>query len=163
MRDAFDVELGAPIDKLPLPNRARRWLRLAGIRTLGDLLRRTRDDLLVIANFSQTSLEHVERYLNERGLKLSPRRKAACPVDWVRDALADSVLTLDRRERDVLRLRHGVNVPRPHTLQECGKRFKVTRERVRQVQKTAELKVISHMIFVRGLHLDGAAEHDQSS
>ena len=71
------VQLGAPIENLPLPNRARRWLRLAGIHTLADLIRRTQEDLLVVPNFSQTSLEHVERYLSQQGLSLTPRRAVA--------------------------------------------------------------------------------------
>jgi RNA polymerase primary sigma factor len=44
---------------------------------------------------------------------------------------------LNDRERQVLRLRHGVGVERPMTLDEIGRRFGVTRERIRQIEKRA--------------------------
>ena len=147
-------ELGAPIEKTPLPNRAKKWLRAAGIRTIGDLLQRTQDDLLVIPNFSLTSLKHVGEFLQQHGLNLAPRRSNGCPRQWVSLGLEDSRVGLSRRERDVLKLRYGLNQPRPLTLEEVGRRFDLTRERVRQVQKIAECKIIIHMIFVRGMAYD---------
>ncbi len=59
-----------PIDDLELTERPRNCLKRAYINTLGDLLQRTRDDLLAITNFGDKSLEEVLVMLDGRGLTL---------------------------------------------------------------------------------------------
>ncbi|MBQ7276296.1 MAG: RNA polymerase sigma factor RpoD [Bacilli bacterium] len=50
----------------------------------------------------------------------------------------DTVLkTLTQREEKVLRLRFGLNDGKPHTLEDVGKEFGVTRERIRQIEAKA--------------------------
>ena len=49
--------------------------------------------------------------------------------------------TLNPREREVLRLRFGIEDGRPKTLEEIGNIFKVTRERIRQIEKKAMRKM----------------------
>ena len=44
------------------------------------------------------------------------------------------VQSLPHRERTILELRYGLSGQRPHTLEEVGRRFGVTRERVRQIE-----------------------------
>jgi RNA polymerase primary sigma factor len=44
------------------------------------------------------------------------------------------VASLPYRERTILELRYGLGGQRPHTLEEVGRRFGVTRERVRQIE-----------------------------
>ncbi len=51
-----------------------------------------------------------------------------------RDALSDLVDALPFRERTILELRYGLAGNQPHTLEEVGRRFGVTRERVRQIE-----------------------------
>jgi RNA polymerase primary sigma factor len=51
--------------------------------------------------------------------------------------------TLDYREREVLRLRYGLTDGYSYTLEEVGKIFSVTRERVRQIESKA-LKTLQH-------------------
>ncbi|HET9732444.1 MAG TPA: sigma-70 family RNA polymerase sigma factor [Acidimicrobiales bacterium] len=54
----------------------------------------------------------------------------------------DRILTvLDTREREVLRLRYGLDRGEPRTLAEVGACFAVTRERIRQIEAGAMLKV----------------------
>ena len=48
---------------------------------------------------------------------------------------------LDRRERDILRYRFGLRGTREETLETVGRRFKITRERVRQIQNAAVAKL----------------------
>lgn len=49
--------------------------------------------------------------------------------------------TLTARERDVLRLRYGLDDGRMRTLEEIGHVFKVTRERIRQIETKAMRKL----------------------
>lgn len=50
---------------------------------------------------------------------------------------------LPEREREVLKYRYGVGYDRPHTLEEVGLKFKVTRERIRQIEAKALRKLRS--------------------
>ncbi len=59
----------------------------------------------------------------------------------LRDALADALKTLTDREEKVLRLRFGIPDGRTRTLEEVGKRFHVTRERIRQIEAKALRKL----------------------
>ena len=45
--------------------------------------------------------------------------------------------TLSPRERDVLKLYYGLEKENPLTLEEIGEKFKLTRERVRQIKEKA--------------------------
>jgi RNA polymerase primary sigma factor len=50
------------------------------------------------------------------------------------DAVRDALENLSYRERRVLELRYGLGGQQAHTLDEVGRRFNVTRERVRQIE-----------------------------
>ena len=58
-------------------------------------------------------------------------------IDTVRDALDE----LSEREREVVNLRYGLHGGKAHTLQELGAHFKVSRERVRQIEGQALRKL----------------------
>ncbi|NUQ01426.1 MAG: RNA polymerase sigma factor RpoD [Armatimonadetes bacterium] len=63
----------------------------------------------------------------------------------------DAVLnTLSQRERDVLRMRYGLDDGWPRTLEEVGQHFEVTRERIRQIEAKA-LKKLRHPSKIRQL------------
>ena len=59
----------------------------------------------------------------------------------LRQQLMDILGTLSPREAKVLRLRYGLDDGRPRTLEEVGKEFNVTRERVRQIEAKALRKI----------------------
>jgi len=48
---------------------------------------------------------------------------------------------LEPREAEILTLRFGLDGNKPKTLEEVGRKFKVTRERVRQIQNIALTKL----------------------
>ncbi|MEN8190479.1 MAG: RNA polymerase sigma factor RpoD/SigA [Thermodesulfobacteriota bacterium] len=53
------------------------------------------------------------------------------------DQLEQLLDTLTSREADVIRLRFGIGVDKEYTLEEIGHRFKVSRERIRQIEQAA--------------------------
>ncbi len=68
--------------------------------------------------------------------------RARNPFDEINDRqLKDEVEglmdRLDRRERDILKYRFGLRGARVETLETVGRRFRITRERVRQIQNAA--------------------------
>ena len=64
------VMLARPISDLSLSVRARKCMIRLGITTIGELLRRTGDDLLECKNFGVTSLNEVRDKLSVHGLKV---------------------------------------------------------------------------------------------
>ncbi len=69
----------------------------------------------------------------------------------LRDKLGDVLASLKERERRVLELRFGLGDGQPRTLEEVGKQFCVTRERIRQIEAKA-LKKMRHPTRLRQLH-----------
>jgi RNA polymerase primary sigma factor len=51
-----------------------------------------------------------------------------------KEALLDGLANLGYRERRVIELRYGLAGERPRTLDEIGRTFNVTRERIRQIE-----------------------------
>jgi RNA polymerase primary sigma factor len=71
---------------------------------------------------------------------------ALTPFELLRDKtlrqeVRDILEELDAREAEILTMRFGLDGTKPRTLEEVGKRFKVTRERVRQIQNIALTKL----------------------
>jgi RNA polymerase primary sigma factor len=60
--------------------------------------------------------------------------------DQVKEILND----LSDKERKILELRHGLLDGIQHTLEEVGKKFGVTRERIRQIEAKAHEKICQH-------------------
>mgnify|MGYP001235944364 CR=1 FL=1 len=78
----------------------------------------------------------------------------------LREKILDVLDSLTERERNVLSLRFGLKDGYSRTLEEVGKQFKVTRERIRQIEAKA-LRKMRHPTRIRQLH--GFFEADQSS
>ena len=75
-----------------------------------------------------------------------PDEDAPAPADaashtLLKEQLSDVLKTLTPREEKVLRLRFGLDDGRPRTLEEVGKEFNVTRERIRQIEAKALRKL----------------------
>jgi RNA polymerase primary sigma factor len=65
----------------------------------------------------------------------------AATVEGLREATREVLATLTPREAKVLRMRFGIDMPTDHTLEEVGKQFDVTRERIRQIEAKALRKL----------------------
>ena len=55
--------------------------------------------------------------------------------------VAELLGCLDEREREILRLRFGLDRGEPRTLDEVGQHFRLTRERIRQIEAKALSKL----------------------
>jgi RNA polymerase primary sigma factor len=69
----------------------------------------------------------------------------------LKDKLGDVLCSLSERERKVLELRFGLGDGYSRTLEEVGKQFRVTRERIRQIEAKA-LRKMRHPTRIRHLH-----------
>ena len=65
----------------------------------------------------------------------------AASYTLLREQLEDVLSTLSPREEQVLRMRFGLADGKAHTLEEVGKEFDVTRERIRQIESKALRKL----------------------
>ena len=82
--------------------------------------------------------------------------------EMLRERISDVLNTLTFREREIIKLRYGIGDGYTYTLEEVGRIFRVTRERVRQIEAKAVRK-LRHPVRARQLSsfLDGPAiDHD---
>jgi RNA polymerase primary sigma factor len=88
-------------------------------------------------------------FLEDQGT-ISPTVTASQSL--LRDKIEGLLKTLTYREREIIRLRYGLGDGYTYTLEEVGRIFRVTRERVRQIEAKA-VKKLQHP--VRCKHLEG--------
>ena len=69
----------------------------------------------------------------------------------LKDKLGDVLCSLNERERQVLELRFGIGDGNARTLEEVGQQFRVTRERIRQIEAKA-LRKMRHPTRLKQLH-----------
>ncbi len=135
---------------------------------------RREPSMIEIANAAEVPLEEVERVMDigrhpvsldrpvgesednafgefiEDHSSENPIRMATNGI--LRDKIEQLLKTLTYREREIIRLRYGLGDGYTYTLEEVGRIFKVTRERVRQIEAKAVSK-LQHP--VRSQHLEG--------
>lgn len=71
----------------------------------------------------------------------APAPAEAAAFSMLKEQLVDVLGTLTEREQKVLKLRFGLEDGRARTLEEVGKKFDVTRERIRQIEAKALRKL----------------------
>jgi RNA polymerase primary sigma factor len=91
-------------------------------------------------------------FIEDGGL---PRPERAASNELLREKIEALLKTLTYREREIIRLRYGLGDGYTYTLEEVGRIFKVTRERVRQIEAKA-VKKLQHP--VRSQQLEGFFE-----
>ena len=99
-------------------------------------------DILVRVRGVQTIGEEEDSHLGD----FIPDDDAPAPADaaslmLLKEQLNEVLSTLTDREAKVLRLRFGLEDGRSRTLEEVGKEFDVTRERIRQIEAKALRKL----------------------
>ena len=73
---------------------------------------------------------------------LSPDQESSRRI--LRDQVNTILNDLSEKEKKILEMRHGLNDGITHTLEEVGKEFNVTRERIRQIEAKAHDKIRQH-------------------
>ena len=83
--------------------------------------------------------------------------------EMLKERIENVLSTLTFREREIIKLRYGIGDGYTYTLEEVGRIFKVTRERVRQIEAKAVRK-LRHPVRARQLasFLDGVVLPDES-
>ncbi|MFP3938338.1 MAG: RNA polymerase sigma factor RpoD [Phycisphaerae bacterium] len=71
-------------------------------------------------------------------------------TEMLKDRIEEVLKTLTYREREIIKLRYGIGDGYTYTLEEVGRIFKVTRERVRQVEAKA-IRKLQHPVRARKL------------
>ncbi|MFQ5960159.1 MAG: RNA polymerase sigma factor RpoD/SigA [Candidatus Methylomirabilales bacterium] len=104
---------------------------------------------LLQTNIPQASLEEIQGREEERGL-IPAGRERVPPADdeLLRKSFEEEIERLleelTPRERAIIELRYGLHGGEPMTLEEVGKRFKLSRERIRQVEEKAKKRLLDY-------------------
>ena len=73
---------------------------------------------------------------------ITPEESAS--VQLLKEQVKDVLSTLSDREQKIIRMRFGLDNGKNHTLEEVGQEFAVTRERIRQIEAKALIKLRKH-------------------
>jgi RNA polymerase sigma factor (sigma-70 family) len=94
-------------------------------------------------SLDQTVGEDGESALGDFVARVDPREEPAdsVPNGMLREEVEIVLATLSQRERAVIRLRFGLDDGRQRTLDEVGREFGLSRERIRQIEKITLLKL----------------------
>lgn len=104
---------------------------------------------LLQTNIPQASLEEMQGREEERGLTPAGRERVP-PADdeLLRKSFEEEIERLLKeltpRERAIIELRYGLHGEEPMTLEDVGKRFKLSRERIRQVEEKAKKRLLDY-------------------
>ncbi len=103
-----------------------------------EVLKISRDPVSLDTPIGEEDDSHLGDFI-EDDTALSPADSAA--FSMLREELGTALESLTDRERQVVRLRFGLEDGRARTLEEVGKEFNVTRERIRQIEAKALRKL----------------------
>ena len=126
------------------------WIRQAITRAIADQARTIRIPVHMVETISKVKKVSLETPIGEEEDShlgdFIPDDDAPAPADaaslmLLKEQLNDVLSTLTDREAKVLKLRFGLEDGRSRTLEEVGKEFDVTRERIRQIEAKALRKL----------------------
>lgn len=123
-REALPEEIGAEMDLTP--DKVREILKIA------------QEPVSLETPIGEEDDSHLGDFIEDNEA-ISPADSAA--YEMLRDQLESVLETLTDREENVLRLRFGLEDGRTRTLEEVGRVFGVTRERIRQIEAKALRKL----------------------
>ncbi|NLO90962.1 MAG: sigma-70 family RNA polymerase sigma factor [Elusimicrobia bacterium] len=108
------------------------------VEKVKNVLKIMQDPISLSTPIGEDEDSHLEDFIEDR----SGPGPASSAIDFLRKQEVSKVLsTLSDREAKIIKLRFGIDNGYPRTLEEVGKMFKVTRERVRQIEAKAVRKL----------------------
>jgi RNA polymerase primary sigma factor len=137
--DPEDVQviLRARSEGTPVPlDVRRRWMRAAN--KVGRIMRASEEPMSLESPVGTEDSSQLGDFIEDQDA-LEPMDAAA--REMLREQVKNALAVLSDREREVLELRFGLVDGKDHTLEEVGQHFKVTRERVRQIEAKALRKL----------------------
>ena len=121
----------------PTPEEVAERLNLS-VSRVREVLKISRDPVSLDTPIGEEDDSHLGDFIEDDSA-LSPADSAA--FSMLRAELATALESLTDRERQVVKLRFGLEDGRARTLEEVGKEFNVTRERIRQIEAKALRKL----------------------
>lgn len=136
-------KLSEELGRQPFPEEL---AREAGIseKKVHKLLKLTQDVTSLETSIGEGDTELGELIKDEK--TVSPLREASLEI--LREKLLQAIEDLPPREREIIKLRYGFKDGIMHTLEEVGKIFGITRERVRQLEIQALEQLKNHGIIL---------------
>jgi RNA polymerase primary sigma factor len=126
----------------PLPEEIAREVRIS-VDTVKRIMEATNNvislDSPVVTGEKATFLDYIA------DTKL-PTPDNAIAIRAIKQKIGEALSILDSKEEDIVRMRFGIDRDTKYTLEEIGKRYGVTRERIRQIEKDALKKLASSEI-----------------
>jgi RNA polymerase primary sigma factor len=103
-----------------------------------EIIKISREPVSLETPIGEEAGSHLGDFIEDHKI-MSPVDSASCGL--LKDQISDVLDTLNPREQRVLRLRFGLDDGRSRTLEEVGREFGVTRERIRQIEAKALRKM----------------------
>ncbi|MBQ3182349.1 MAG: RNA polymerase sigma factor RpoD, partial [Clostridia bacterium] len=103
-----------------------------------DIMKIAQDPVSLETPIGEEEDSHLGDFIEDQD---SPAPAEAAAYTLLREQLNEVLHTLSPREEQVLKLRFGLSDGRPRTLEEVGKEFNITRERIRQIEAKALRKL----------------------
>ena len=103
-----------------------------------DIMKIAQDPVSLETPIGEEEDSHLADFIEDED---SPSPEEAAASTLLHEQLEEVLNTLTEREKIVLELRYGLNDGRPRTLEEVGKVFNITRERIRQIEAKALRKL----------------------
>ena len=123
----------------PLPEEIAKELDMP-VERVREILKISQEPVSLETPIGEEEDSHLGDFIQDDNVPV-PAEAAAQTL--LKEQLDEVLDTLTEREQKVLRLRFGMNDGRARTLEEVGKEFDVTRERIRQIEAKA-LRKLSH-------------------
>jgi len=123
-RDATDEELAAELDMVP--------------GRIAELTAHARDLVSIDQTVGDDGESQLGDFIEDTD---APVAEEAVAFGLMREQLNEVLTTLESREQQVLRLRYGLDDGQPRTLDEIGRTFGLSRERIRQIERETMAKL----------------------
>ena len=121
----------------PLPEEVAKELNMP-IDKVGEIMKIAQEPVSLETPIGEEEDSHLGDFIQDDD---APAPSDAATFTLLKEQLDDVLNTLTAREEKVLRLRFGLDDGRARTLEEVGKEFNVTRERIRQIEAKALRKL----------------------